>query len=325
MALELAQNYVKGQKKSKRSIISRILRQWDLQIMVWPGVIFILIFCYIPMWGILFSFQNFDIFKGFLGSDWVGLKHFKEFFQSPDAVMVIKNTLEISLLKLVIIFPAPIIFALILNEVQNLRFKKFVQTITYLPHFISWVIVGGLISSILSVDTGSLNMVLLKIGIIKGPVNWLSIPDYFRPILIGTGVWKSIGFGSIVYLAAIAGINPSLYEAADVDGCSRFKKTWYITLPSIAPIISIFLVLNVGNLLNAGFEDILVLTNNGGNSILRNVSEVIDIYVYKQGLRQFPLRYSYATAVGLFKGVINVMLLVTANKVSRKLNDASLW
>lgn len=325
MELELKGQLAKNKKKLKRSIIHRIFRQWDLQIMVWPGVVFILVFCYLPMWGLLFSFQNFDIFKGFFNSPWVGLRHFKMFFQSPDAIIVLKNTIEISLMKLLFIFPAPIIFALILNEVKNLRFKKMVQTITYLPHFISWVIVAGLISSILSVDTGSLNMVLMRIGVIKGPVNWLSVPEYFRPILIGTNIWKGIGFGSIVYLAAISGINPSLYEAAEVDGCSRLKKIWYITLPCIAPIISIFLVLNIGNLLNAGFEDILVLTNNGGNAILRNVSEVIDTYVYKQGLRQFPLRYSYATAVGLFKGVINVMLLVTANRISKKMNDASLW
>ncbi|ANE46420.1 protein lplB [Paenibacillus swuensis] len=310
-------------RRGKQALPGRMLRQWDLQLMAIPAVLFILIFSYVPMYGLVMAFQDYNIFDGISGSPWVGFKHFDMFFNSPDFWLVMKNTLLISFLKLLFVFPAPILLALMFNEVRNVAFKRVIQTVTYLPHFISWVIVAGFVSTILAVDGGSMNGLLIRLNLITEPVNWLSIPEYFRTILISAGVWKEIGFGSIVYLAAIAGVNPHLYEAASIDGASRVKQIFTITIPSIAPVIIIFLILAIGNILNAGFEDILVLTNNGNNAILTDVSEVIDTYVYRTGIGE--QRYSFATAAGLFKSLINVILLVTANAAARKWGNQSLW
>lgn len=301
----------------------RFIRQWDLQIMVIPAIIMIIIFSYIPMWGILTAFQDYSPAKGFFGSEWVGFKHFKMFFNAPEFWQIMRNTIVISLLKLFIAFPAPIILALMLNEVKNAFFKRFVQTVSYLPHFISWVIVSGFVISLLSVDSGSVNILLQKLGIIDEPVHWLSIPDYFWGILISSGIWKEIGFGAIVYLAAITGVDPHMYEAASIDGAGRMRKLISITIPSIAPVIIIFLILQVGQILNAGFEEILLLTNQGQNVVLRPVAETIDTYVYRVGIENY--RFSYATAAGLFKGVISVGMLVIANWIARKLGNSSLW
>lgn len=301
----------------------RFIWQWDLQIMVIPAIIMIIIFSYFPMWGVLTAFQDYSPAKGFLGSEWVGFKHFRMFFNAPEFWQIMRNTIVISLLKLFIAFPAPIILALMLNEVKNAFFKRFVQTVSYLPHFISWVIVSGFVISLLSVDNGSVNILLQKLNLIDEPVHWLSIPEYFWGILISSGIWKDIGFGAIVYLAAIAGVDPSMYEAASIDGAGRMRKLVSITLPSIAPVIIIFLILQVGQILNAGFEEILLLTNQGQNVVLRPVSETIDTYVYRVGIENY--RFSYATAAGLFKSAISVGLLVIANWIARKLGDSSLW
>ncbi|MFD2745285.1 ABC transporter permease [Paenibacillus yanchengensis] len=298
-------------------------KQWEFQSMILPGILFILVFSYVPMWGVFLAFKEYDIFQGPLKSPWVGFRQFELFFNSPDFLTVLKNTIVISFLKLVIVFPAPIVLALVLNEVRHFRFKRIVQTLTYLPHFLSWIIVAGLAFSILSVDGGSLNILLQKLGWIDQPINWLSIPEYFYTILITAGLWKEIGFSSIVYLAAIAGVNPEMYEAAAIDGAGRIRKIVSITVPTIAPVITIFMILNIGNLLSAGFEDILALTNNGNNAILRNTSQVIDTYVYSMGVNQ--QRFSFATAVGLFKSVINIGLLWGANSLTRRIGGNSLW
>ncbi|ANE45214.1 protein lplB [Paenibacillus swuensis] len=297
--------------------------QLDLQVMVIPGFLLVLLFSYVPMWGVLMAFQNYNIFSGFLGSEWVGLKHFETFINSPDFYRVMRNTLSISLLKLLFAFPAPIVLALLLNELKGFRFKRFVQTVSYLPHFMSWVIVSSFVISMLSVDNGSINILLQKLGMIDEPINWLSTSDYFWGILVSTGVWKDVGFGAIVYLAAIAGIDPHLYEASSIDGAGRFRQIFSITIPCITPIIIIFLILNIGGILNAGFDDILNLTNNGANTLLRPVSDVIDTYVYRVGI--LGQRYSYATAVGLFKSVISVVLLVLANFLVRRMGRTGLW
>lgn len=297
--------------------------QIDLQVMVLPGVLLVLLFSYVPMWGVLIGFQNYNLFSGFFHSDWVGLKHFDMFIHSTDFYRVMRNTLAISLLKLFFGFPAPIALALILNEVKSLGFKRFVQTVSYLPHFMSWVIVSSFVISMLSIDNGSINIALGRLGIIKEPINWLSRSEYFWGILVSTGVWKDIGFGAIIYLAAIAGIDPHLYEASAMEGAGRLRQIMYITIPGITPVIMIFLILNIGGILNAGFDDILNLTNNGGNTLLRPVADVIDTYVYRVGI--LGQRYSYATAVGLFKSVISVVLLVLANVLARRMGRASLW
>ncbi|CAM4338655.1 sugar ABC transporter permease [Paenibacillus tarimensis] len=309
--------------RSGRNGLVRFVKQLDIQLMVLPAMLLILVFSYIPMYGLIMGFQDYDIFlggfRGFFESPWVGLKHFEMFFDSPEFVRVMRNTIVISLLKLFIGFPAPILLALMLNEVRHMVFKRFVQTISYLPHFLSWVIVAGFVMSMLTTDNGSVNIMMQKLNLIEEPINFLSIPEYFWGILVTTGVWKEIGFGSIVYLAAIASIDPHLYEAASMDGASKFKQMFLITLPSIMPVVIIFMILAIGNLLSAGFEDILLL---GVNPVLRDVSDVIDTYVYRVGIQNS--RYSYATAVGLFKAVISVGLLTMANYIARRSGN-SLW
>ncbi|MFD1128477.1 ABC transporter permease [Paenibacillus provencensis] len=287
--------------------------------MVIPALILVFIFSYIPMYGVLMAFQDYSIFDGFWASPWVGFKHFEMFFSSPDFWTIMRNTLIISALKLFIGFPAPIILALMLNEVRQMAFKRVIQTVSYLPHFLSWVIVAGFAMSILSTDNGSLNILLEKLHLIDEPIGFLGIAEYFWGILVSVNVWKEIGFNSIVYLAAIAGINPNLYEAAQMDGASRLKQIRYITIPSIMPVVIIFFILAIGNLLNAGFEDILLL---GGNPVLRDVSDVLDTYVYRTGIEN--QRFSYATAAGLFKAVVSVLLLTLANYAARKSGN-SLW
>ncbi|OBZ09461.1 MULTISPECIES: sugar ABC transporter permease [Bacillales] len=306
-------------KPKTKNVFFRFVKQMDIQMMVLPALLLIIVFSYIPMYGVLMAFQDYSIFKGFFASEWVGLKHFDMFFNSPEFFKVMRNTVIISLLKFFIGFPAPIALALMLNEVKNMMFKRLVQTVSYLPHFMSWVIVAGLIMSMLSTDNGSINILLEKMNFINEPINFLSLPELFWSILVSTGVWKEIGFGSIVYLAAIASIDPSMYEAASMDGASKFKQIFLITLPSIMPVVLIFMILAIGNLLNAGFEDILLLAVN---PVLRDVSDVIDTYVYRVGIQSS--RYSYATAVGLFKAVISVGLLTMANYLARRAGS-SLW
>ncbi|AZS16891.1 ABC transporter permease [Paenibacillus lutimineralis] len=297
----------------------RFYRQLDLQLMVIPALILIFIFSYIPMYGIMIAFQDYKIGHSFSSSPWVGMKHFIYFFNSPEFGTVMRNTIVISLLKFLIGFPAPIFLALILNEVRKMAFKRVVQTITYLPHFMSWVILGGLVTTMLAVDGGSINMLLEKLNLIDKPITFLSLPEYFWGILVTTNVWKEIGFGSIVYLAAIAGVDPHTYEAASIDGASRFKQIYMITLPSIMPVVSIFMILAIGNLVSAGFEDILILA---ADPAIRDVSDVLDTYVVRVGITNY--RYSYATAVGVFKAVVSVGLLTIANFVARKSGN-SLW
>ncbi|WP_425355446.1 ABC transporter permease [Saccharibacillus sacchari] len=287
--------------------------------MVLPPLLFIFVFSYIPMYGVLMAFQDYSLFEGFAGSPWVGFKHFEMFFNAPEFWTVIRNTVVISLLKLLIGFPAPIILALLLNEVRNRAFKKVVQTISYLPHFLSWVIVSGFVMSMLSTENGSVNMLLQNLNLIEEPINFLSLPQYFWTILVTTGVWKEIGFASIVYLAAIAGVDPHMHEAAAMDGAGKLRQIFSITLPAIMPVVIVFLILAIGNLLSAGFEDILLL---GSNPVLRDVGDVLDTYVYRTGIQNN--RYSYATAAGLFKSLLGVLLLVGANYAARKSGN-SLW
>lgn len=308
-------------RASKQNGFMRFIKQLDLQMMVLPGMLLIIVFSYLPMYGILIAFQDYKIGTGFnvFANEWVGFKHFQAFFNSPDFFKVMRNTLVISFLKLLIGFPAPILLALMLNEVRKAVFKRVIQTITYLPFFISWVIVGGLVSSMLAIDNGSVNILLQSINSIDEPINFLSIPDYFWSILISANVWKGIGFNSIVYMAAIASIDPHLYEAASIDGASRFKQSYLITLPCIMPVVIIFLILAIGGIMSAGFEDILVLAVN---PVLREVSDVIDTYVLRIGITNF--RHSYATAIGLFSSVVSVIMLTLANLLARRTGN-SLW
>jgi len=305
----------------QRNAFQRWWKQIDIQLMVWPGAILIFVFAYIPMYGVLTGFMDYNIFTGarIFDNPWVGFKHFEAFFAAPQFVTIMRNTLAISLMKFVIGFPAPIILALMLNEIRGRFFKRTVQTITYLPYFMSWVIVGSMVMSLLSTENGSVNMLLQGVGAIDEPINFLSMREYFWGILVTTNVWKDIGFNSIIYLAAISGVNPSLYEAAEIDGATRFKQMYLITIPTIMPIIIIFMILQMGSLLNAGFEDILILAQNPS---LRPVSDVIDTYVFRVGLQN--QRYDYGVAVGLFRAVVSITLLTMANYLARRSGN-SLW
>lgn len=309
--------------KKKKSFFKQYLEQLDAQSMLWPGLLCMIIFSYIPMYGIIIAFKRYSIYtpgiEGIFSAPWIGLKYFQEFLTNRSFYEVLRNTLGISLLGLVIGFPAPIIFALFLNEITNVKFKKVVQTVSYLPHFISWVIFGGLIINILSLETGVVNNVLMNLGMIKEPIFFMGEPSYFWFIQVVTGLIKELGWAAIIYLAAIAGVDQELHEAAVIDGAGRFKRMWYVTIPSISTTIVILLILRISGLLNTGFDQVYVLQN----TLNISHSEVIDTYVYKMGIRE--QRFSYATAVGLMKSVVAVILLTTANFITRKIADKGLY
>ena len=311
----------------KKSFWVRLHEEKYLQFMAILGIIWMLIFNYIPMYGILIAFKkNFYITtplfsKKFFTTPWAtngGFQHFLNFFKDEEFFNVMANTLGISILKLIFNFTLPIVFALLLNEVRNMRFKKAVQTITYMPHFLSWVVLGGILTTWLG-EGGLFNELLIKMGILKEGVAFLAYPKYFWAITVLSDLWKELGWSAIIYLAAISGIDQEMYEAAKVDGASRWKQFWTITLPSIAPTVTIMFILAVGGLLNTNFDQILVL-NNPLNAPRSNV---LDIYVYQTAMR--GMRYSYASAIGLFKSVVAFILLFIANQVTKKLNDTSLF
>ena len=311
----------------KKSFWVRLHEEKYLQVMALLGIVWMLIFNYIPMYGILIAFKkNFFITtplfsKKFFTTPWAdhgGFQHFLNFFKDEEFFNVMANTLGISLLKLAFNFTLPIVFALLLNEVRNIRFKKAVQTITYMPHFLSWVVLGGILTTWLG-EGGLFNELLIKLGVLKEGISFLAYPKYFWAITVLSELWKELGWSAIIYLAAISGIDQEMYEAAKVDGASRWKQIWTITLPSIAPTVTIMFILAVGGLLNTNFDQILVL-NNPLNAPRSNV---LDIYVYQTAMR--GMRYSYASAIGLFKSVIAFILLFIANQVTKKLNDTSLF
>jgi len=294
-------------------------RQLQLQSMILPGVIFLLIFEYFTYYGMLIAFQDYNVVRGFFSSPWVGFKHFKFLFSDPNMFLVLKNSLAINLLQLIFAFPAPIIFALLINEVPSLPFKKATQTISYLPHFVSWVIFGGMIIKLLSPDEGAINEILMALGILKEPVLFMAKPEYFWFIVVLAGIIKGTGWGSILYIAAISGVDTELYDAATVDGAGRFAKMRYVTLPSISLTIMIMLIFEISRILNTGFDRIWIFQN----FLNISTSEVFETYTYKIGIEK--LKFSYGTAVGLTKSVVSVVLLTCANFASRKLTENSLF
>ncbi|WP_213583612.1 sugar ABC transporter permease [Paenibacillus sp. J2TS4] len=296
---------------------SDIRKDWDLYLALVPGLFFLLLFKYTPMYGIVIAFKDFNIFDGMSASPWVGLKHFGKLFSSPDFIVVFKNTLVISLLKLVFLFPLPIVLALLMNELRNIVFKRSVQTIVYLPHFLSWVIVSGLFIDLLSANGGIVNRFIEWMG--GKPVAFFLDHSIFRSVLITSAGWKEVGWGTIVYLAGLSSIDPQLYEAAKIDGANKWRQVRHITLPGLLPVIVLMFILRLGNIMEAGTEQILVMYN----PVVYSVSDVIGTYVYRIGLGQQD--YSFSTAVGLFESVISLALILTGNYLSRKYLERGLW
>lgn len=292
----------------------RLQSQIWLQIMVIPGIIWLIIFCYVPMYGIVIAFKDYRPGNSFFGGQWVGLKYFIAFFSDKYALQSVVNTLKISFLKLLVGFPAPIIFALLLNEVTSLKFKKVVQSVSYLPYFISWVVMWGLLYSLLNVN-GPLNEILIALGINDERVAFLAELDAFIPIAVLSDLWKGVGWGSILYLAAISNVPQDMYEAAYIDGANRFQRCIKITLPSIMPTVSIMLIMAVSGILGSNFDQHLLLMNANNVSVART----IDVYVYQMGLQAG--RYSYATAVNLARSVVSICLLVAADRITRWVSD----
>lgn len=286
--------------------------------MALPGVAWMLIFNFIPMYFIIIAFQRYTAANGILGSKWVGFNNFLEFFRDDRFWLVIRNTLGLNLLRLVVCFPAGILFALLLNEITSVRFKRVVQTISYLPHFLSWVIVGGIMFNWLS-ETGMLTDLFVRMGFVKEARHLLGQPDGFWSILVTAELWKELGWSAIIYIAAISGIDPSLYEAAAIDGAGRLRRIWNVTLPSIKGTISVLLVLNISNLLGSNFDQLFVFNK----PVLYDAVDVIDIYAYRMGIGSG--RLSYATAIGFLRSIFAFILLYSANKASEKLTEVSLY
>lgn len=303
-----------GRKKALR--LAR--RNWMLYLFILPAILYVLLFSYAPMYGVQIAFRNYKPRLGFWGSEWVGLKWFQQFLSMPRFWNILKNTVGISVYSLVCGYPLPILLALILNNIRNERWKKFAQTVTYLPHFISTVIICGMLSMFLSPNSGIINTMLKYLGG-SGNTYFLGNPNYFSSIYVWSGVWQGVGWGSILYLAALTGVDPELHDSASVDGANRIKRIWYIDIPSILPTMVITLILNFGSIMSVGYEKVYLLQNN----LNITASEVISTYVYKQGL--LNQQYSYSSAVGLFNSVINVILLITVNKIADRVSGMGLF
>lgn len=292
-------------------------RQRYLLLLLVPSMIFFIIFHYVPLYGVTIAFKDYQIKQGILGSPWVGLEHFRRLFAMESFWQVFKNTIVISAWKFIFGFPAPIIFAVLLNEIQHNVIKKPIQTISYLPHFISWVVLGGILTQLLSPSTGPVNIIIKAFG--GEPIYFLADPKWFRTVLVVSHVWKGIGWGSIVYLAALSGMNQEVHEAAIVDGATRIQRIIKITIPEITPIITIMLILGVGGLIKDDFDQVFNLYN----SAVYSVGDVLSTYTYRAGL--VNMEYSFATAVELFKNIISVTLVLTTNAICRRLDDNAIW
>ncbi|PYI52855.1 ABC transporter permease [Paenibacillus flagellatus] len=297
--------------------LRRNLKQYRMMYaLLLPGLVYFTLFKYVPMAGVVIAFKNYNLMQGIWGSPWVGLDNFRLFFEGVYYKQILANTITISLYKLVFGFPAPIVLALLLNEVRLMWFKRVVQTVTYLPHFISWVIMYGLLTALLSPGSGLVNLVLMELGM--DPVSFLTEPSWIRTILVSTDIWKDVGWGAILYLAALAGIDPSLYEAATVDGASKWRQLWHITLPGIRSVIILILILRLSHILDVGFDQVFMMAN----VFNQEKADIIDTWVYRIGLQQ--MQFGLATAVGLQKSLIGLVLILAANRIAKKF-DGQIW
>lgn len=298
-------------------LLDHFRREWQIYVMLLPTIIWFIIFLYKPMYGLQIAFKDYSIFRGVVDSPWVGFEHFQTLFGNDQFIRAIWNTIYISALNLLFGFPAPIILALMFNEILHASYKKAAQTIVYLPHFISSVIIAGIVITAFSPTAGIVNTIIGWFGL--DPVYFLTQPEWFRPIFVGTGIWQEAGFGSIVFLAAIAGVNPSLYESAVVDGANRWQMMWKITIPSILPTILIMLIIRIGNIMEVSFELVILLYQPA----TYETADVVNTWIFRQGLQSG--QYDLAAAAGLFNAVVAFVLVMTANTLSRRYSRTSLW
>lgn len=311
---ELSHSETKQLYRKKR--FSHYLKEWQLYILILLPIVYLIIFKYIPMIGNVIAFRRFVPGGSIFGEEWVGFYYFEMFLSDPTFYKVFTNTLILAFLLLVVTFPAPIIFALLLNEVKNHLFKRFVQTASYLPHFFSVVVVAGMAYELLALN-GPVNSFIANLGFDK--ISFMQLPEWFRTIFVSVDLWQGLGWGAILYLAALTGINEELYEAAKIDGANRWKQTIHITIPGILPTIVVLLILNIGNFLQIGFEKVLLLYN----PLTYETADIIATYVYRVGLQSGS--FSYGTAIGLFESIVGLVLVIGANYVSRRITDNSLW
>nr|WP_308531059.1 ABC transporter permease subunit [uncultured Paenibacillus sp.] len=290
--------------------------RWLYAFMI-PGILYFIIFKYVPLWGLIMAFKNYQPYAGLMGSEWVGFAHFQRFFGMDEFWQLFRNTLLLGLYNTIIYFPITIVLALLLNEIRKEAFKRVVQTLVYVPHFLSWVVIAGISYVLLSTENGIINSGITALN--GQPVEFLTSTAWFRPLIILQLIWKDAGWGTIIFLAALAGVNTQLYEAARMDGASRFRLLWHITLPSIRSVIVVLFILRMGTFLDLGFEQIFLMLN----AINREVGEVFDTYVYRVGLLQG--QFSYSTAVGLFKSVIGFILVILANKIAKMFGEEGIY
>ena len=308
----------KKYKPPKVPIRKRLVRYWPLYVMLVPALIYYWLICYVPMGGVVLAFKDYSFKKGIWGSPWIGLQYFRTFFTSYDCGRLIRNTLAVGAIKCILEFPFPIILALLLNEVRNMKFKKISQTITYLPHFLSSVIIVTMLQRLLAPNIGILNQIIADMGG-DGSTFYLMDAKYFYRILFGMDLWRGLGWDSIIYLAAISSVDMELYEAAEMDGCGKLKKMWHITLPSIRGTIGLLFIMGVGGILSSGVDQIYLLRTPGNMSL----ADTLDIYVLRIGLLNG--QYGYATAIGLIQGLVGLFMVLVCNKISRKATEVSLW
>ncbi|MDQ0059233.1 ABC transporter permease [Paenibacillus harenae] len=308
----------KGTEKKRSSVWKRALQQRYLYLMSLPFVIWVIVFAYVPVWGWITAFQNYKPKNSFLDQKWVGLDNFVELFGDERFYLVLRNTLAMSSMGLIVGFTIPVIFALLLNEMKGQFFKRSIQTISYLPHFVSWVVVAGLVSKMLSTDGGAVNQLLMSLHLIEEPVQFMAKGSWFWGIVTLSDLWKELGWNSIIFLAAMAGIDPELYEASTVDGAGRFRKMWHITLPGIRTTFMVLFILSIGHLVSIGFEKQMLL----GNPLVTDYSEVLDLYALKYGIQMS--RYSYGTAIGIFNSVVSILLVLIANGIYKRVTKESI-
>ncbi|MCR8634069.1 ABC transporter permease subunit [Paenibacillus radicis (ex Xue et al. 2023)] len=300
-----------------KHVMHGLKRDKFLYLLIAPGLLFFLIFKYVPMWGVVIAFQDYSPYMGVMNSNWVGFEHFARFFSNQDFFLLFRNTMAISLLSLLFFFPLPIILSLLLNELRNEIYKKWIQSIVYMPHFLSWVIIAGITFLLLSQSSGIVNKMLVSLGFAK--YDFLTNENNFWALLTVQNIWKEAGWGTIIFLAAIAGVDPQQYEAAKMDGANRLQQAWHVTLPAIRSVIVVLFILKLGHIMDVGFEQVFLMMNGA----VSNVADVFETYVYRLGIQQG--QFSFSTAVGLFKSLVGLILVIVANKLSKRFGEEGVY